>query len=381
MRRLLVVARARTRQKETLFWVAVLALAGGVMAFQAAQDYATGLFDLYPLYYGARAWLATGNAYDLKAVAPPEHAGVSLLELGNAYPFPALLFILPFAGLAPATAGLVWSGLVTLALAIGARLARCWWILLYLPLVEAVRIEQYTALVVVFQLVALWAWRHNRRGWLGLLQCLILTKPNQGALFVLVLLLAARNWKAFVVWCAAVWGGSLLLSPSWPLEWLPVALNNVTAVSRPVYWQFTILLVPLLLARDWLSVSLVAPVLAGQFRDVYVAASLPLGVTDVGLSRWLAPLAVLWLYVSALADPAWGTALTLVAPVLLLSLRRAATVSTPKTGKALFSPHCPAIIGTNDERATDLDQCQRGQGISQAAPPGGPPDRQLRPRG
>jgi hypothetical protein len=370
-------------RREALFWVAAPALACGVMAFQAAQDYATGLFDLYPLYYGARAWLATGNAYDLKAVAPPEHAGVSLLELGNAYPLPALLFILPLAGLAPGVAGVLWSGLVTFGLAIGVRLARCWWFLLYLPLLEAVRIEQYTALVVVFQLVALWALRQDRRWWLGLMQCLILTKPNQGALFVLVLLLAGRNWKQFAVWSAVIWGGSLALSPAWPAQWLPVALNNVTAVSRPVYWQFAILLVPLLLARDWLSVSLVAPVLAGQFRDVYVAASLPLGVTEVPLSRWLPPLAILWLYISALTDPAWGTALALVAPVVLLSLQRAAKLPARhgKHGKALLNPHCPAIIGTNDERAIDLDKRQRGQGISEAAPRGGAPDRQLRPRG
>jgi hypothetical protein len=368
------------KRGDVLVGAVALVLAGGVMAFQAAQDYATGLFDLYPLYYGARAWLATGNAYDLKAVAPPEHAGVSLLELGNAYPFPALFFILPLAALAPATAGILWSGLVTFALTVGAKLARCWWMLLYLPMVEAVRIEQYTALVVVFQLLALWALRQNRRWWLGLMECLILTKPNQGALFVLVLMVVARNWRQFGVWLAVIWGGSLVLSPAWPAEWLPVALNNVTAVSRPVYWQFAVLLVPLLLARDWLSVSLVAPVLAGQFRDVYVAASLPLGVTDVALSRWLPPLAILWLYVSALTDPAWGTALTLVLPVVVLSVQRWRSTAH-RVRKPLDGPHCPAIIGTNDERATDLDKRQRDEGISEAAPPGGAPDRQLRPGG
>jgi lipid-A-disaccharide synthase-like uncharacterized protein len=306
--------------REAVFGVFALAVAGGVMAFQATRDYPTGLFDIYPLYYGARAWLATGSAYDLKAVAPPEHAGLPLLELGNAYPFPAVIFLLPLSIFAPSVAGVLWSGLVALCLTISVRLVRgSWWLLLYLPLVEAVRIEQYTALVVAVQLMALWSWRTNRWWWLGLMESLMLTKPNQGALFALVLLLSARNWKQFAVWAAVIWGGSLLLSPRWPVEWLPVAFNNVAAVPRPVYWQFAILLVPLLLVRDWLSLSLVAPVLAGQFRDVYVAAPLPLGVTDLAESRWLAPVAILWLYVSALVDPAWGTGLALVLPVVVLA--------------------------------------------------------------
>jgi hypothetical protein len=300
--------------------VLAVAVATTAMAFQAAQDYPTGVFDLYPLYYGARAWLTTGSAYDLKAVAPAADAGIPLLELGNAYPFPAVLLVLPFSFLPPVVAGVLWSGLLAVALVLTAALTRrAWWLLLYLPLVEAVRLEQYTALMVAIQLAALWCLRENRRWELGLFETLTLTKPQQGALFVVVLLLTSRNWKEFAVWSAVVWGGSLLLSPRWPIEWLPVALNNVTAVSRPVYWQFAVLLLPFVLVRDWISFSLVAPVLAGQFRDVYVAASLPLGVAEMPRSIWLAPAAVMWLYISTLWDPAWGTALTLVLPVVLLS--------------------------------------------------------------
>jgi len=40
-----------------------------------------------------------------------------------------------------------------------------------------------------------------------------------------------------------------------------VALNNVTAVSHPVYWQFAVLLVLFVLVRNWISFSLAAPVL------------------------------------------------------------------------------------------------------------------------
>ena len=33
-----------------------------VMLWRATQSYPTGVFDFYPLYYGAKAWLHTGNA-------------------------------------------------------------------------------------------------------------------------------------------------------------------------------------------------------------------------------------------------------------------------------------------------------------------------------
>src|SRR5438552_14892528 len=108
------------------------------MSFQATQEYPTGIFDLYPLYYGARAWLTTGSAYNLKAVAPAADAGLPLLELGNAYPFPAVLLVVPLCFFPPAVAGVLWSGLVALALVLTAALTkRAWWLLLYLPLVEA----------------------------------------------------------------------------------------------------------------------------------------------------------------------------------------------------------------------------------------------------
>jgi hypothetical protein len=312
------LGRGLRRYRDALLGVLIV---GGTMAWQAMQDYPTGLFDVYPLYYGARAWLATGSAYTLRAVAPVQPGG-TLLELGNAYPFPAILFVLPLTVLPPNVAGVVWTGLLALSLVVAVRLVGAWWLLLYLPLVEAVRIEQYTALVVAMQVAAVGCLRHNRRWWLGLLECLILTKPNHGLLFVVAMLLLGRNWKQFAVCSAVVWGGSLLLSPNWPGEWLPIALNNVDAVPRPVYWQFAVVLLPLLIVRDWTTIAVAAPVLLGQFRDVYVVAGLPVGVMDMRRSLWLAPLSVLWIFVSLVWDPGWGTALMLVLPVVVLSCYR-----------------------------------------------------------
>jgi len=89
-----------------------------------------------------------------------------------------------------------------------------------------------------------------------------------------------------------------------------------------VYWPFAVLLVPLALVRDWTSLSIALPVVLGQFRDVYVAAPLPLGVLDVRRSVWLAPLSMAWLLVSGFWDQGWGTALLLVAPVVVLAVWR-----------------------------------------------------------
>ena len=38
-----------------------------VMVWRATQTYATGVFDFYPLYYGAKAWLLNGNGAILHA--------------------------------------------------------------------------------------------------------------------------------------------------------------------------------------------------------------------------------------------------------------------------------------------------------------------------
>jgi hypothetical protein len=60
-------------------------------------------------------------------------------------------------------------------------------------------------------------------------------------------------------------------------------------------------------------------------RDLYVAASVPIGVVDVKRSVWLTPLAAAWLVVASVSDQAWATALLLVLPVVLLSAWRRST--------------------------------------------------------
>src|SRR4051794_36344467 len=51
----------------------------------------TDVFDLYPVYFGGRAWLQTGNAYATQQVVPAYHQPWDLYRTGNMYPLPAVL--------------------------------------------------------------------------------------------------------------------------------------------------------------------------------------------------------------------------------------------------------------------------------------------------
>src|SRR5947207_3397945 len=192
-----------------------------VMVWRWLQSYPTHVFDFYPLYYGGMAWLRTGNAYLLGSVIPPHEQGYQLFQIGNVYPLPAVLVTLPFSLLPPQVAATLWVGLLAAGLLVALRLQR-WslWYLGYLPVLEGLRIEQYTTFVVILQMLALWALRARRPWALALCCALILTKPNQGLVFVVVVLLLAagtrlRVWRPLLAVGAALWGGAFLLDPGW----------------------------------------------------------------------------------------------------------------------------------------------------------------------
>jgi hypothetical protein len=194
--------------------------------------------------------------------------------------------------------------------------------LLYVPLLEGLRIEQYTILIVVCQLLALWAQRERRPWLLALLCAVIITKPTHGGLFVLVMLFLARNWREQLVMTAAVWGGSLLLDPNWVFEWLESVSGYVALAQQPVYWPLVVLALPLLVARDLVSAAVVAQLMLAPFPGVYAASSLQLGVLHDQRARWLSVIGFLWPAVALLGDKMLATALTLALPVVALSVLR-----------------------------------------------------------
>ncbi len=301
--------------------VLALVLAAAAAALRAAQDYPTRLFDLYPLYYGGLAWVGTGNAYLLDTVVPATDRGFQLFEIGNVYPLPAVLVTLPLTLLHPQLAGTIWVAFLVAALVAALRLYRgSYWCLLYLPLLEAVRIEQYTAFIVIVQIVALWALR-ERRVWILAVCCaLILTKPNHGLAFVIAVALLSGSWRRIGVVASVPWLASLALDPSWPSHWLAAIAAHQAALQQPVLWPIALLGLPLLAVGDVIGAAVVLQFLALPFPGVYAASSLLLPLLGWSRVHWLVAASFLWPFAALGVGTAWATALTLVLPMAVTSL-------------------------------------------------------------
>lgn len=295
------------------------------MIWRAAQRYPTGIFDFFPLYYGAKAWLLGGNAYDLRQVVPFELQSSGLFTGGNAYPLPAVLLALPFSLLSPTAAGTLWTGLLVAGILLALRLASLspWWAVA-LPVVDGIRLEQYTVLVIIAQIVALWAWR-TRRPWVLALCCaLILTKPNQGLLFCVAVVCLARNWRQMAVVQAVWWGGTLLLDPGWVGEWLPVVGHYSTLSHHAVLWGLALFAIPFLAMRDWLGAATILQFLVLPFplSSTYAAGAVPLTVLDDRRGHWLAAWSYCWILFAPLFGAAWAVALAVLLPATVLAMRR-----------------------------------------------------------
>ena len=149
--------RSAKRNLSPGFLLCVAFCAGFAFALRGFFTYPTDVFDLYPVYYGAKAWLLTGNAYATQAIVPIYHEPWDLYRTGNMYPLPAVLLGLPLSFLPPTTAAMLWVALLMAGMLLALRLSRLplWWGF-SMPILDGIRIEQYTILIVIFQIVALW---------------------------------------------------------------------------------------------------------------------------------------------------------------------------------------------------------------------------------
>ncbi len=294
-----------------------------MVVWRAVVRYPTGVFDSYPLYYGGQAWLATGNAYALDAIIPPDQRNFQLYQIGNVYPFPAVLVALPFSLLPAQLAAVLWVGSLSAGLVLALRL-HDWpfWYLLYLPILEGLRIEQFTMFAVLFQLLALWAWR-ERRPWLLAVCCVLsLTKPNHSFFLVLALIVLAGNWRHFLTLVVPLLGTSFALYPGWVADWLPRLENSHAVLQQPFLWGLALCAIPLFLLGDIISGALLLQFALLPYPGIYSSASLPLGVIGDRRSRWLIVVAPLWVIVGVTLGTGWATGLALTLPVVTLSLLR-----------------------------------------------------------
>lgn len=317
--------------------IVVITLAA--IIWRAFQRYPTGVFDFYPLYYGAKAWLHNGNAYDLAPVVPASHHGYQLYEIGNIYPLPGAFLALPFSVFPPVVAGTLWMGIMTAGILIALRL-NGWplWFAATLPILEAVRIEQHTAVILLLQLLAIWAYRTGRLWTVALCCTLILTKPNQGLLFAVLLCLLSRSWRQFAVLTLGLWGGSFLLDPNWVAELWPQLVNQREMLQQPIFWPLAFLALPLFFTRNLISGVAVLQFAILPYAGIYAASAVPLGILDDRRSRWVCLLGVLWMFPAILLGQSWGLAIFVMLPVVALSALRwrernaATTPAAPQNG-------------------------------------------------
>jgi hypothetical protein len=294
-----------------------------MMVWRALRVYPTGVFDFYPLYFGGQAWLQSGDAYNLDIVIPPDRRDFQLFQIGNVYPFPAVLVTLPFSFLPPQVAAVLWTGLLSTGVVLALRLHNWpYWYLFGLPIVEGLRIEQYTTFIVIVQMIALWAWR-ERRPWLLALCCVVaLTKPNHALFFVIMLTFLAKNWYPLIVQGLAFFGLSFALYPTWVFDWIPRLENHHAILHQPFLWQVALLAIPVFLIGDIITGTLLLQFIMMPFPGIYAAAAVPLGVLGDRRSYWLVLIGILALFFVPFVSVAWVVFLTVALPTVGLALWR-----------------------------------------------------------
>lgn len=309
-------------------WLLLLLICLGsaaAVAWHFSHTNVTPLMDLTPLYYGAQAWLHSGNAYDLSLTTPPEIRNLFVIVAGSGYPFPAILLVLPLSLLPVNVAAALWLAGFVAAVIVALWLNRAPpWLILYFPLIEAFVLHQYMLLLFVVSLVALWAYKQERPWLLALCCALMLTKPTFSAVPALALAVLARNWRQQAAMMALVWGGATLLDPGWPLEYLASLRTYIAMAAQgpDVLWP-VILLVPLLFALgDPLSAAVVTQVALTPFTSIYNTALLPLSHVSDRRSLLITLCALIYSPLSIIADRPIAVAVSFVLPVVALSLLR-----------------------------------------------------------
>jgi hypothetical protein len=239
----------------TLQW---LVLAGLLVILIAAESYAlyavftskfAGGNDFFVYWLGGREYLLHGtNPFD-PAVAEKIQMAVfgRPVQPGDkdqayfAYPLYSLYFSWPLSLLPYAWARAIWMTLLQFMLlaitGLSIRLARWrsppWllgltllWGVLFYNGARAVILGQFSILVGLALLLALWAIEHRRDGWAGALLAVTTIKPQMVILLLIFLLawaLFRRRWRlvgGFAVAMLLLLVSSILLIPSWPVDFV-----------------------------------------------------------------------------------------------------------------------------------------------------------------
>ena len=340
---------------QTRFWtlpfLAVLGIVvAGAMIWRNLQPYP--IADTYPVYFGAQAWLKTGNAYNLDAVVDPielrsfvDANGVrttpyeQMHRYGNAYPFPLSAWLLPLSLLSPKVFAVVWIGLLTAVVVLALRWIRApLWLLAFYPLWQGIRLEQIAIVVFVAQIVGVYALleRSDARStpWLvAFASAIAMLKPTQGAVVALAMIVMGqmwRHWKIMLVAFGVVWGLPTLLDPNWIAEWLASSRQYRAVSLQYIPWLLAVFMIAFAWWRDWVSAAAWLQFAVTPFTWVYTAVSLPLRLLKHRLMAVIVVLSNAWILIAALLVEQVGKAraeiaaivLTIGLPMLLIGMKQ-----------------------------------------------------------
>jgi hypothetical protein len=263
--------------------------------------------DFYTVYHGARTLLAGNSPYsdaalrELQQLWPSPHSAS-----GFPYPLPLAMVVAPLALLPVSAATIVWL-LIGCVLAFSVVRLRADWPnapllpLLWMPLFDAVWSRQVTLVWFGLVVVLLLALR-SRHAWVaGLCIALLPIKPQVGLLFALYGLVRGWNENRRVVgWAVAfgvlVWGGSLLIQPTWIADWLAVLPRYETVNNRASLFPWSLVLVAVTWHLPWPSRLAAAQVALFPLNAVYTPLPLLLVGMSMGNRLALICMAVSWLY-------------------------------------------------------------------------------------
>ncbi|MEW5961505.1 MAG: glycosyltransferase family 87 protein, partial [Chloroflexota bacterium] len=252
-------------------WLILIALLGIVIAGESFALYTifTSKFpggnDFFVRWLGGRELIRHGtNPYDRSIAEQAQQAMFGRLTRPEdkdqayfAYPLYTLYFFWPLSLLPYAWAQAVWMtllqfmllGSTILAVRLSGWSPPGWlfwmtvlWGILFYNGARAIILGQFSILVGLALFLALWAIEQRRDGWGGVFLAVTTIKPQMVFLALVFLLLWAlfqrrrRIVVSFVVSLLALTGTSMLLAPTWPLDFArnAVAYSDYVAFGTPL---------------------------------------------------------------------------------------------------------------------------------------------------
>ena len=266
--------------------------------------------DFYQLWLGARYLLEGDTPYGMGVHDEMSMAYGKWGQHGLPYPLPALMLVAPLALLPVTVALAVWMALSLTAVGSMAFLQKVWYHslalpFLFIPLFRTASLRQPTLMWLGLAVILVLALQRRWSIVAGLCLAILPAKPQAGLIFALAGAVwafryqrSALRWA--IVWGVLLWGGSIVLVPSW--------VGNVLSSMveyREIYttrWLFPVGFIAILAAYrlPWWGIAAAAQAVLFPLHDVYGMLPIILGWAAIGgpLALFGASLSLNWVVFS-----------------------------------------------------------------------------------